>query len=594
MATERIKNFLRRRWLWVALPTALVSLALIFIAQYRSLRTLEQTLPSYRRETMSQYLKEVTYGVMDLYHENAERTLALPETAIAFQQPGIVRDDADHSACRKATARVADFFKRQEFKGAKRFFLAVATDNHGSADGEVLFYDPAQQTMIFDDQAPEIRAINVAVAPYLVYIRSRAVILAQPMAIDRDPYHRLIVKPVLDQEKKVVAIAGMVLNEKWFEEEAAPSAIRANLQKFFPAEYKDAVVLLRFGDFSKESDTVFSTDPGVKLIKPEFQSRFDFGFRHYTVGITMRSQNTEQWARRFFIFNLSLTLIGTLALLGTLLLGLRTAARELKLLQMKTDFVANVSHELRTPLASIRVFGEMLKLGRVRDHEKMREYGGYIETQGRRLTQVINNILDFSRIESGKKEYRFEPADARELIADAIEACKGRASQSGHSISFNQPDKTVPTLLVDFEAMSLALTNLLDNAIKYSGEGKEIELRLERKGNLVQISVADHGIGIPREEQQKIFEKFYRVSTGLVHDVKGSGLGLSIVRHIVVAHGGRITVESELGKGSTFIIHLPVEEERTSIVEGKETFAAPPSGPSLGSDNFPAGAGSAH
>lgn len=561
MAVERIKDFLSKRWLWVAAPAALLSLAMIFIAQYRSLRTLEQTLPAYRRETMSQFLKEVSYQVMEMYSQNAERVLAVPQSAISFTKPGIVADNADHSACLKAVAPAAEFFKQQEFKGAKRFFLAIATETNGKPGGEILFYDPERQAMVVDDAAPEMRAINVAMASYLIYIRARAVILMSPNAVDRDPKVRLIVKPIVDAEKKVVAMAAMVLDEKWFEEQAVPPLIRANLQKFLPAEQKDAIVIVRYGDFSKEGETVFSTDPAAKSIDPELKWRFDFGFRHYMLGIAMRSENAAQWSRRYFIFNLSLTIIGTLSLLATLLLGLRTAAREMKLLQMKTDFVANVSHELRTPLASIRVFGEMLKLGRVKDQEKMREYGGYIETQGRRLTQVINNILDFSRIESGKKEYNFEPADARELIADAIEACKGRANQGGHTISFIQPETAVPPVSVDFEAMSLALTNLLDNAMKYSGEAKEIEMRLERKDGFVQMAVTDHGIGIPREEQKKIFEKFYRVSTGLVHDVKGSGLGLSIVEHIVEAHNGKITVESETGKGSTFTIHLPAEQE---------------------------------
>lgn len=591
MAAERIKNLLRKRWLWVAAPVALVSLAVIFIAQYRSLRTLEQTLPAYRRETMSQFLKEVSYNVMESYAENAERVLAVPPSAITFEKQGIVANNADNSACLQAVAPVADFFKRQEFAGAKRYFVAVVTTRNAGSGGEILFYDPARQTMVYDHDAPEMRALQVAMAPYFIYIRAGAVIMLSANAVDRDPNTRMLVKPIVDREKKVLAIAGMVLDAKWFEEQAVPPAIQTNLKKFFPAEYKNAVVVLQYGDFMKESESsgsskpakpedgrVYSTDPSVKEFTPELKWRFEYGFRHYILGIAMRSENSAQWARRYFIFNLSLTLIGALSLLATLVLGVRTATREMKLLQMKTDFVANVSHELRTPLASIRVFGEMLKLGRVKDQEKMREYGGYIETQGRRLTQVINNILDFSRIESGKKEYKFEPADARELIADAIEATKGRANQSGHFVRFYQPDKAVPALSVDFESMSLALTNLLDNAMKYSGEAKEIELRLEQKDSFVRIAVTDHGIGIPREEQKKIFEKFYRVSTGLIHDVKGSGLGLSIVQHIVEAHGGKITVESEAGKGSTFTIHLPAQPERGASNEEKGSFVVPPSG----------------
>jgi signal transduction histidine kinase len=227
---------------------------------------------------------------------------------------------------------------------------------------------------------------------------------------------------------------------------------------------------------------------------------------------------------------------------------------------MKTDFVSNVSHELRTPLSSIRVFGEFLKLGRVKEQEKICEYGEYIETESRRLTQLINNILDFSKIESGRKTYQFERANVAELIGETLKTFDVQLKQQGFSIIFETPRAPLPQTIVDTDALAQAFINLLDNAVKYSGEAKQIHVLLGQQGDFVTISVRDHGVGIPREEQSKIFEKFYRVSTGLVHDVKGSGLGLSLVAHIVKAHHGRVTVESEQGHGSTFTIHLPVAE----------------------------------
>jgi signal transduction histidine kinase len=250
-----------------------------------------------------------------------------------------------------------------------------------------------------------MRAINVACSGYVVYIRTKSVISFQAASAERDPFNRLIVKPIRDQEERIIAVAGMVLDTDWFTKEVAPKAIQQNLAKFFPADHQDAIVTLRGGD----DKMIFCTQPGMDA-QSEAKLRFDFGFWHYTVGVRMRSLTIEEWVRRQYLFNLSLSLIGTLVLIGGLIMGLRVASREMKLSQMKTDFVANVSHELRTPLSSIRVFGELLELGRIKEPERVREYGHYVHTEGRKLTQLINNILDFSRIESGRKQYQFERA----------------------------------------------------------------------------------------------------------------------------------------------------------------------------------------
>jgi signal transduction histidine kinase len=207
----------------------------------------------------------------------------------------------------------------------------------------------------------------------------------------------------------------------------------------------------------------------------------------------------------------------------------------------------------------------MMKLGRVKEQEKVAEYGAYIEAEGRRLTQLINNILDFSSIESGRKTYEFEQADLREVVTETLEAFSERLKQGGCTAVFTPPEQSLPPVLIDADAITLAITNLLDNAIKYSGNGvaaaqKVITIRLERTESHVAVAVADRGIGIPPAEREKIFDKFYRVSTGLTHDVKGSGLGLALVRHIAAAHRGRIEVASEPGRGSVFTLWLPVVE----------------------------------
>jgi signal transduction histidine kinase len=171
---------------------------------------------------------------------------------------------------------------------------------------------------------------------------------------------------------------------------------------------------------------------------------------------------------------------------------------------------------------------------------------------------VIDNILDFSKIEAGKKTYNFAESNMADVIESVLSNHRYQISNAGFAVQTNiQPD--LPSVLIDRDAMAQALSNLIDNAIKYSGPVKQLSIKTETLGSDLSIEVADHGIGIPRAEQAKVFEKFYRVGNGLVHDVKGSGLGLSLVQHIVEAHRGTISVESDVGKGSRFTILLPLD-----------------------------------
>src|SRR5688572_29200015 len=243
-------------------------------------------------------------------------------------------------------------------------------------------------------------------------------------------------------------------------------------------------------------------------------------------------------------------------LLGAVGLSVGAVARQMRLSQMKSDFVSNVSHELRTPLSSIRVFGEYMRLGRVEKPEKVRQYGEYIEAESRRLTQLINNILDFSKIESAEKKYHYCRTDVVELVEQTVRGFEMPLREQGLSIAFH--GSPVPLLQLDKDAIAQVLVNLLDNAVKYSNGRKDIDVCVEAVGSEVRIAVRDHGIGIPAAEQKKIYEKFYRVGSTLVHDVKGSGLGLSIVMHVVKAHGGRVELVSTPGEGSTFTIVLPL------------------------------------
>ncbi|HYN02248.1 MAG TPA: HAMP domain-containing sensor histidine kinase [Vicinamibacteria bacterium] len=273
-----------------------------------------------------------------------------------------------------------------------------------------------------------------------------------------------------------------------------------------------------------------------------------------------RDRSIEQEVRRLAITKTALIGFIDLMLLAGLVLVWTNVRRELKLSRLKSDFVANVSHELKTPLALIRLFAETLELGRVPTEEKKQQYHRIINKESRRLTQLINNILDFSRIEAGRKEYRLVRTDLAAVVRDVVDAYRFPIEHQGFTLDLAVAED-LPEMETDPEALSQALINLLNNALKYSPEKKTIAVSVRREGDRVLVSVADRGIGIPKAEQKRIFEKFYRVESSLVHTTKGSGLGLALVQHITEAHGGRVELLSAPGEGSTFTLSLPVRGE---------------------------------
>ena len=290
---------------------------------------------------------------------------------------------------------------------------------------------------------------------------------------------------------------------------------------------------------------------------PEVERNLEGAFQGLTLGIKLPGTTLAAMEQHFVRTDFLILTVISLLLAGGIVLTHRNIAREMALARLKSDFVSNVSHELRTPLSLIRLYAETLEMGRLKSAEKAQEYYSIIRKESERLTALINNILDFSRIEAGRKEYDFRETDLRELVHNTLESYRYQIEQNGFCFE-ERIAEDIPPLRVDREAMARSLLNLVNNALKYSQDRKFIGVNLFRDNGSVRLEVVDHGIGIPTHEQAKIFEKFYRVGDPLVHNTKGSGLGLSLVRHIVQAHGGDVQVESAPGRGSKFTITLPV------------------------------------
>jgi two-component system phosphate regulon sensor histidine kinase PhoR len=225
--------------------------------------------------------------------------------------------------------------------------------------------------------------------------------------------------------------------------------------------------------------------------------------------------------------------------------------------QLKSDFIANVSHELKTPLSLIRMFAELLAAGRNKGEAQVREYGSIITRESERLSHLIDNVLDFARIERGKSSYNFAEGHLEEVVERALDVYRHRLEKEKLRLR-TEIEPNLPLVRMDQDAMTLVLLNLVDNAVKHAGDGGEVAVRLRRVPGAVALSIADKGAGIAVDEQRRIFERFYRAERTRARNVRGSGIGLSLVKYIAEAHGGRVQVESAPGQGATFTVFVPV------------------------------------
>jgi two-component system phosphate regulon sensor histidine kinase PhoR len=309
----------------------------------------------------------------------------------------------------------------------------------------------------------------------------------------------------------------------------------------------------------------FAEVPEPYLISLVFKTLWSWRLRMAPrdVPVLVEKEAARRWNDWIFVGVASVTLFVGLGILTSAIRAERRAN------QAKSDFIANVSHELKTPLSLIRMFGEILATGRTRNEGTAREYAEIITRESERLSRLIDNVLDFARIERGKEAYQFELGDLAEVLSRGLDVYRHRLEREGMTLHLDIAED-LPPVRIDENAMTLLLLNLVDNAVKYAADGKELEVSLREDGDRVLLSVADRGPGIPADERDRVFERFYRARSVRGLPVRGSGIGLAIVKHIATAHGGDVKISATPGGGSTFTVWLPRAPDEAAERDGDE------------------------
>jgi two-component system, OmpR family, phosphate regulon sensor histidine kinase PhoR len=355
---------------------------------------------------------------------------------------------------------------------------------------------------------------------------------------------------ITDNKLKRPVVAGMMIDQEVFIQDV----IGPRLQ----VVAKDQFVLSVFRKGSNQS--VYSTRADSVRHENEVLVKDLWLLPEYNLGIRRTGSSIQALIDKRLSTNLTLIILLDVILVVAVILVFRNVKREVQLAQNKADFVSNVSHEIRTPLALISMFAETLEMNRVKSEEKKHEYYSIISKEAQRLSGIVNKILNFSQTEANKKVLHPGLLHPQTEVNEILKTYDFHLKNKGFEYSVTTAEDV--WIMADREAFVESIINLIDNAVKYSDGKKLLEISIGRENGFGFVSVKDHGIGIKPRDQKYIFDKFYRVSSGDLAKSRGTGLGLSLVKQLMENQHGKVTVSSEIGKGSLFTLYFPMAKDK--------------------------------
>jgi two-component system phosphate regulon sensor histidine kinase PhoR len=490
-------------------------------------------------------------------------------------------EQVDHVAVRQMDLdRVASDLRanRDEARLARTFFVwsrvGAAPD---APEGEVLFYDlqdletppPSEIALSGFWRDPSLSAQLVSKVKEFAVLGSSYGLLYETLQGEPQDivYHLLFDLP---ESNNLVAFMGFTARTDDIVHSAFPSLVSEVRGRSSAGTDGESASVSLLDENGKE---VFRTGPSL-LERFEHEVEFPFfffdvdlikSFRWFTPDVRYWKVRTgypdgaaTEIARRQVNQQRTLLMLVAFVAVVGLLLTVRATVRETRLAELRTDFISSVSHDLKTPLASVKMFSELLRTGRVQSPEKTGQYLEIIGRETARLEQIVEGILDFQRMESGGSRYQLEAVDLGPLAADVVASFDPQLTQEGFQVEIETAEGVVVT--GNHPALVQVLRNLVSNAIKYSPEEKLLRLKVYEEDGFGVVEVTDRGAGIPSREQRRVFKKFYRLVPAEMEAATGTGIGLSIVAHVVRALRGKVSLTSRPGQGSTFRVAIPVAQ----------------------------------
>jgi signal transduction histidine kinase len=547
-----VQQLLRDRSLRLAVGVAVavaIPVAILFYFQFRSLSDLAQS--------STVVLRQLSQETADGVTKNLQDVLRAPRTDVLLKIGQRQTEPLDMAFIENTfeAGFVAD-----PFVDGFYVWSDVTTEHHG----DVLSFDRAGREFVVNPpESPILIGQFRALAP-----EKRAIAVFESQLDGRRTYFLAQLRFTFPARDRLTSFVALRVDAERLRSEFIPRVVGnkvANVEG--PTGFPPLVVTVIDG----ENRVIFPPDGSASS---GFVDERTFPLVFYEPDLTLfavpGNRKPETWRVRTGYGNQTIPEIvaarerpqrAMMAMLaGVMALGVffvtRAAAREVRLAELKSNFVSSVSHDLKTPLALIQLFAETLELGRLKNSDRAHEYYRIINSEARKLTRLINNLLDFSKIEAGLRRYKREPTDLTELTRRVLESLDSQFRHNQFTVT-SHLSATVP-VLIDPEAAEQALENLLSNAMKYSRDRREIVVDVDRDGSHGVVRVTDHGVGIAPRYKQRIFRKFYRIQTDAGTGPQGTGLGLAIVDHVMRGHGGFVRVDSEPGHGSTFALYFPL------------------------------------
>jgi signal transduction histidine kinase len=541
---------------WFFLGIGIVAVLALTTLNIYSLYALRQTTIESAKDNKKNQLEEFTYQVRDRFSS--------PFTSIVKLNTEQLQETWNTSGNfpNRYNEVLSDALKDSLFTDI--YFIPT---NQGAChrDSDPVYkFDPESRVFVIENEVPQIVCDGFSLAISRTQVALNEYKWNNRVTFDA---HRSMTLSLINlKEKAVVGHINLLIDRDYM----VNSFFETELQKQFgPTDKSGIVVWLRDwmqDEILTSSDNRYAYNRDIYDI--DFRQRFPNLLDNWILQATFLESPTVAASNASLTRNLIVLGFAVFALFGALVFMFINAQRERELAQRQAGFLANITHELKTPLAVMQAAGENISDGRVTDGNRLRSYGDHIYEEAVRLRKMIEKLLDVARVDAGQNVVELAPFHLDEIAGKVFNSSKELLEPKGFRLEFHKDEK-LPLVMVDADHVETILNNLVENAAKYSFQEKFIRIDVRNKNGAVGVSVTDKGDGIPKKSQKLIFDKFYRVEGDLTVKTKGHGLGLAIVKNLVEMNGGKISVDSTPGKGSTFTITFP------ALLKNVETLSVP-------------------